>query len=332
MNTYPLSILLESKFYFLSGPDYSWAEKASKSPVINVPKDQAKEIYIHAHNLNNAEELITNKNYNPPQVELPEKTAPALAQHSEPLPILEIDLKADEFQAELFFEYNEFEVAANDPRESLLDVEKWEILDRDLLKEAEAYFSLEDLGISRSNSGLTYDNKSVFEVLDTLFPLAATGWIIRGKDKRTIKNGAQPQLRVKSGIDWFDLDGNVSFGETIIPLPRVVRAFLKGQRIISLADGSIGILPAQWLEKFSPCFQWVIQARDASQPYASTMLTGCCLIHWPKKPIYKIQTVTLLNSGKNLKHSKKSKPPPLLKDCKARCVHINTNPYAGSTF
>jgi len=53
------------------------------------------------------------------------------------------------------------------------------------------------------------------------------------------------------GIDWFDLTIRVSYGEQVVPLADLRKAILGKQEFILLSDGSLGMLPKEWLEKYS---------------------------------------------------------------------------------
>jgi len=54
------------------------------------------------------------------------------------------------------------------------------------------------------------------------------------------------------GIDWFELDARVHFGDEEVELPALLDALDKGETTIALADGSIGLLPAEWLARLRP--------------------------------------------------------------------------------
>ena len=64
-------------------------------------------------------------------------------------------------------------------------------------------------------------------------------------------NRPSTNFSVKSGIDWFDLDMQVNFGEQSVSLKEVRKAVMKEQQYIKLGDDSWGLLPGEWLEKWS---------------------------------------------------------------------------------
>jgi len=62
-----------------------------------------------------------------------------------------------------------------------------------------------------------------------------------------------PVLAIEVGrsIDWFDLTVRVYYGELVVPLQELRKAILGRQDYILLSDGSLGILPKEWLEKYT---------------------------------------------------------------------------------
>ena len=66
-------------------------------------------------------------------------------------------------------------------------------------------------------------------------------------------NTSVPQFEILTGrnIDWFDLTIRVSYGDLVVPLNELRKAILGRQDYILLSDGSLGMLPKEWLDKFS---------------------------------------------------------------------------------
>jgi len=75
--------------------------------------------------------------------------------------------------------------------------------------------------------------------------------------KETLKhfnfNTAKPSLTVKagSGIDWFDVEIEVNYGGLVVKLSDLKKAILANQRFISLSDGTLGVIPEEWIKKYS---------------------------------------------------------------------------------
>jgi hypothetical protein len=61
-------------------------------------------------------------------------------------------------------------------------------------------------------------------------------------------------IRVLSGINWFNTEVNVRFGKKRAPLKQVNKAVRNKSKYVQLDDGTLGILPVDWIEKFSDYF------------------------------------------------------------------------------
>lgn len=62
-----------------------------------------------------------------------------------------------------------------------------------------------------------------------------------------------PTFEIIAGrnIDWFDLTIRVTYGELEVPLHELRKAILGRQDFILLSDGSLGMLPKEWLDKYT---------------------------------------------------------------------------------
>ncbi|MEO1083044.1 MAG: SWIM zinc finger family protein, partial [Acidobacteriota bacterium] len=79
--------------------------------------------------------------------------------------------------------------------------------------------------------------------------LAADGWRIETLG-RPLRAGGSFQAQVSSGMDWFDLTGFMNFGDARAELPALLDAARSEQRLVKLSDGSLGVLPQQWLARY----------------------------------------------------------------------------------
>ncbi len=71
------------------------------------------------------------------------------------------------------------------------------------------------------------------------------------KQLRINPNKPRTQLQISSGIDWFDADVELKFGEESISIAEVKKALGKKQNFVTLSDGSIGLLSEDWMEKYA---------------------------------------------------------------------------------
>ncbi|MCU0388595.1 MAG: SNF2 family helicase [Chitinophagaceae bacterium] len=63
------------------------------------------------------------------------------------------------------------------------------------------------------------------------------------------------QVRISSGVDWFDAKVAVSFGDQQVRIADIKQALSNKQSVVPLQDGSLGILPEDWLKKYSLLFR-----------------------------------------------------------------------------
>ncbi len=71
------------------------------------------------------------------------------------------------------------------------------------------------------------------------------------KQLRINPNKPRTQLQISSGIDWFDADVDLKFGEESVSIAEVKKALGKKQNFVTLNDGSIGLLSEDWMEKYA---------------------------------------------------------------------------------
>src|SRR5206468_8581760 len=57
-------------------------------------------------------------------------------------------------------------------------------------------------------------------------------------------------MEISSGVDWFELQGGAQFGDARVALPRLLRAIKQGEQTVRLDDGTLGIVPEEWMKKY----------------------------------------------------------------------------------
>ncbi|OQY04182.1 MAG: hypothetical protein B6I20_03520 [Bacteroidetes bacterium 4572_117] len=60
---------------------------------------------------------------------------------------------------------------------------------------------------------------------------------------------------VSSGQDWFEVNVDLSFGDNTVSLQDIKKAIINKQKYIQLKDGSVGIMPSDWLHKLEKYFR-----------------------------------------------------------------------------
>ncbi len=88
-------------------------------------------------------------------------------------------------------------------------------------------------------------------VAKTVHRLLAEGWSVEAEGK-LYRSASQFKMSVSSGVDWFELYGEAEFEGQTIPLPELLAALRRGERFITLGDGSLGVLPEEWVKKLAP--------------------------------------------------------------------------------
>ena len=66
---------------------------------------------------------------------------------------------------------------------------------------------------------------------------------------RYSKYRASVRTHVRSGIDWFEVDMGLSFGDEKVKTADWIRAVRNKETFVTLKDGSLGILPEEWLKQ-----------------------------------------------------------------------------------
>ena len=62
-------------------------------------------------------------------------------------------------------------------------------------------------------------------------------------------------VNLKSEIDWFDIIIDISFGNQKVNIKELQKAFIKKSNYVALGDGTLGILPEDWMKKFAGYFK-----------------------------------------------------------------------------
>ncbi len=83
--------------------------------------------------------------------------------------------------------------------------------------------------------------------------LVALGWHVEAEGVRYRALQA-PRLHISSGIDWFDLDARDESGAAI-DISELLQAIRAGRRTITLGDGTVGMLPEEWLARVAPALE-----------------------------------------------------------------------------
>lgn len=157
----------------------------------------------------------------------------------------------------VWFEYGGMAINADEPAGGAVDVERRVFVRRDRAAEREALASLPRYGASAARPDpegepVPHHVEFARARLDSSVPqLAAEGWAVEVAGRRYRPAGSVA-WNVTSGIDWFELSGSVDFGGVTADMPALLEALARGERAVTLPDGSVGILPEGFAEQFEP--------------------------------------------------------------------------------
>lgn len=191
------------------------------------------------------------------------------------VPRLYLFEEGNELRAELRFGYGEHEVAYDRSYPRITTARKpgtWTLVRvyRDPQAEEEAFKQLSSYGLKRGpEPGLFLLRKNVHPVdflLKHVPRLVKAGYEIYGEERlksvRVNRNRPTISLSISSGIDWFDVQAVVKFGEVPVSLKEIRRALRKRQRYVKLADGSIGEIPEEWIKRYRHLFELGQEAEE----------------------------------------------------------------------
>jgi len=156
----------------------------------------------------------------------------------------------------LSFLYDEYEVPYNS-RMKIFTLIKDNILisiKRDNEFEESARKEIKSLYVKEIEDGIFIPRKNPIDFLFQNIPhLKELNYEIFGEaDLKNLKvNVSSPRISilVSSGIDWFDLEGNVQFGDASISIIELISLLKQKKNYVQLSDGSVGLLPEKWINR-----------------------------------------------------------------------------------
>ena len=157
----------------------------------------------------------------------------------------------DYFQAHLLFDYGRGWSEPAPSGRGIWFPEERVYLVRDSEAETAAQEKLKDLGLrasANSTTALRLPPKTMPRVVRELLH---AGWHVEAEGKAFRRPGAT-KVDVRSGIDWFELHGEVQYDDQTASLPALLGALRRGDTMVRLGDGTFGLLPEEWLERFAP--------------------------------------------------------------------------------
>jgi superfamily II DNA or RNA helicase len=133
------------------------------------------------------------------------------------------------------------------------------LIKRDQATEQRALNRLRQLGFQQ---GWDYSgSKPTLAIPIELFPRAVRALVLEGwrveAEGRVFRAPRDMQMRVSSGVDWFELHARVDFGDDVTAnLQELLAALHRGEGTVVLDDGTRGLVPEEWLKRYAGIAQF----------------------------------------------------------------------------
>jgi superfamily II DNA or RNA helicase len=105
--------------------------------------------------------------------------------------------------------------------------------------------------------------------LDAFDNLAAYGVTILGfndlQGNKLNQHKAAVAIQVDSGLNWFNVTVNVKFGRKKASIKQLKKAVVNKSKYVLLDDGTMGIIPEEWLQRFKGYFETGVVVEDELQ-------------------------------------------------------------------
>ena len=152
--------------------------------------------------------------------------------------------------ADLGFDYGAARFPAGAPESGFVDAEAPALVRRDARAEEAALDLIGRLGATRSpglDAHAVEVKRSDFD--GVVRKLVSAGWEVEAHG-RILRRLEAHELRLSSGTDWFELEGGFEFGGQRVGLPELLRAVRQNGGFVKLDDGTEGVVPEDWLERY----------------------------------------------------------------------------------
>ncbi|HYP29940.1 MAG TPA: SNF2-related protein [Blastocatellia bacterium] len=224
---------------------FAWIGQLQRQGPIYVPVDEAGQML---------EELLALPRW--PRLDLPEELRFEEVCRT-PKKVLKVRKPEDRgwgqavLHAELHFDYEGAIIREDRPGRGVYQVASRRLILRDAAAEQAAAGRLKQLGLRKAYD---YHSTRLLELAPEKLPkvvrdLVAEDWHVEAEG-RLYRQPGEVRVEVKSGIDWFELHGTVSFGDATASLPELLAALKRGEHTVRLGDGTFGVLSEEWLSRY----------------------------------------------------------------------------------
>ena len=192
-----------------------------------------------------------------PPIDLPHGS-PVTEVHAAPIPSLKVAPHAswDRRLRRLItgFHYGPLHVTGAEQAPTLYDADTRTVHYRDFAAEATARARLTRHGVKQEWDHALGEPALVIsehKLGALIADVVRDGWLVDA-DGAEYRSAGPTRAVVRSGIDWFELDAGVRFGDIEVSLSELLHARRAGMTSILLPDGTHGLLPLDWLARLGP--------------------------------------------------------------------------------
>jgi hypothetical protein len=237
----------DSLVRFDAGNSYSWIDTLRKEGSIQVPLNRGDDLVRELMGIRNCPPVEWPDELKFEEIRLPPQPR---ATFQEPKGVWSA-INAP-MRIELAFAYQDEVVIDDDPRKGFYLEQPRRLVSRDFDAEMAAMATLDGAGAKINK----YGDRPRWEIPRKRVPsavrdLVRAGWQVK-LDGKTFRNAMSVKAEIRSGIDWFEVHGAIDYGEgASIPFPRLLAALERGEHHIQLGDGTLGVLPDDFLAQYA---------------------------------------------------------------------------------
>lgn len=223
-----------------------WAELLRRDPPLSVAAGEEEELVDRLLDMPNVPKLDLPENLQLEEVRV--DPVPQILIHTPRGP----RWQQERLRGEVQFDYAGTLVRASSPQSAIVERQAGRCLIRNRQLEEIAWMQLVGAGFKRlidKRRGAHDVEILARELGPAVRNLMPKGWAVKA-DGRQVWQAGQLKFRVHSNIDWFELHGEADFGGRRVTFPELLAALARGDSTVRLDDGSLGIIPEEWLHQY----------------------------------------------------------------------------------